>query len=110
MLLTGFDRTRNARLGTIRSFYRFVALEDPKHPHTIARVMSIPDQAPRAQHRLLPRSRGDQGTARCTRPKATWLGRRGHALLVLMVQTGVRVSELVGLRVCDIQLGTSAHI
>ena len=27
-----------------------------------------------------------------------------------MVQTGVRVSELVGLRFCDIHLGTGAHI
>jgi hypothetical protein len=36
----------------------------------------------------------------------TWLGRRDHVLLVLMIQTDVRVSELVGLRVCDIHLGT----
>jgi integrase len=38
------------------------------------------------------------------------LGRRDHALLVLMIQTGVRVSELTGLRVCDVHLGTGAHI
>ena len=36
----------------------------------------------------------------------TWLGRRDHALLLLMIQTGVRVSELVGLRVGDVHLGT----
>ena len=40
----------------------------------------------------------------------TWLGRRDHALLLLMIQTGVRVSELTGLRVGDVHLGTGAHI
>jgi site-specific recombinase XerD len=40
----------------------------------------------------------------------TWLGRRDHALLALMIQTGVRVSELTGLRIGDVHLGTAAHI
>jgi integrase len=40
----------------------------------------------------------------------TWLGRRDHALLVLMIQTGVRVSELTGLRVGDVHLGSGPHI
>jgi len=42
--------------------------------------------------------------------KRTWLGRRDHALLALMIQTGVRVSELTGLRIGDVYLGTGSHI
>ena len=42
--------------------------------------------------------------------RGTWLGRRDHALLALMIQTGVRVSELVGLRVGDAHLGAGHHI
>ncbi len=62
-------RTRNARLGAIHSFYRFAALGHPEHAHTIARVMAIPTKPPRTQHRLLPRSRRDQGAARRARPR-----------------------------------------
>jgi site-specific recombinase XerD len=42
--------------------------------------------------------------------RSTWLGRRDHALLVVMIQTGVRVSELAGLRISDVHLGAGAHI
>ena len=42
--------------------------------------------------------------------RSTWLGRRDHALLVLMIQTGLRVSELTGLRIGDVHLGIGAHI
>jgi site-specific recombinase XerD len=38
------------------------------------------------------------------------MGRRDRALLVLMVQTGGRVSEPTGLRVGDVPLETGAHI
>ena len=42
--------------------------------------------------------------------RSTWIGRRDHALLLLAVQTGLRVSELTGLRGSDIVLSTGAHV
>jgi site-specific recombinase XerD len=42
--------------------------------------------------------------------KTTWTGRRDHALLLVAVHTGLRVSELVNLKLHDAQLGTGAHV
>jgi site-specific recombinase XerD len=39
-----------------------------------------------------------------------WIGRRDHALLAVAVQTGLRVSELTGLRCQDAQPGAAAHV
>ena len=102
-------RTRNARLGAIHSFYRYAALEHPEHAHTIARVMAIPTKR---HERSIVCYLDLTEIKRCSpRPiRSTWLGRRDHALLALMIQTGVRVSELVGLRIGDVHLGTGRHI
>ena len=102
-------RTRNARLGAIHSFYRFAALEHPEHAHTIARVMAIPTK--RHERNTVTYLDRDEIQALLAAPdKGTWLGRRDHALLALTIQTGVRVSELTGLRVGDLHLGTGPHI
>jgi integrase/recombinase XerD len=102
-------RTRNARLGAIHSFYRFAALEHPEHAATIARVMAIPTK--RHERNTVSYLDLDEIKALLAAPdRGTWLGRRDHALLLVMIQTGVRVSELVGLRVRDVHLGTGAHI
>jgi site-specific recombinase XerD len=69
----------------------------------------------------IPAKRGDRGLiSYLTRPeidallaapdRSTRLGRRDHALLVLAVQTGLRVSELIGLRRRDVTLGASANV
>ena len=101
-------RTRNARLGAIHSFYRFAALEHPEHAATIARVMAIPTK--RHERNTLSYLDLDEIKALLAAPdRGTWLGRRDHALLLVMIQTGVRVSELVSLRVGDVHLGTGAH-
>jgi integrase/recombinase XerD len=101
-------RTRNARLGAIHSLYRFAALEHPEHAHTIARVMAIPTK--RYERNTVSYLDHDEIKALLAAPDpGTWLGRRDRALLMLMIQTGVRVSELTGLRVGDVHLGTGPH-
>jgi integrase len=40
----------------------------------------------------------------------TWLGRRDRLLLHLGIQTGLRVSELVSLRISDIQIGPHSQL
>ena len=101
-------RTRNARLGAIHSFYRYCALEHPEHAATIARVMAIPTK--RYERNTVSYLDLPEIKALLAAPdRGTWLGRRDHALLLLMIQTGVRVSELVSLRSGDVHLGTGAH-
>lgn len=39
-----------------------------------------------------------------------WTGRRDHTLLAVAIQTGMRVSELCGLTVADVQLGSGANL
>ena len=53
----------------------------------------------------------DQGARQRDRVAGlNWLKTATAALLLLMIQTGVRVSELTGLRVGDVHLGAGAHI
>jgi integrase/recombinase XerD len=102
-------RTRNARLGAIHSLYRFAALEHPEHAHTIARVMAIPTK--RYERNIVSYLGLEEIKALLAAPdRSTWLGRRDHALLLIAIQTGVRVSELIGLRVADVSLSTGAHL
>jgi site-specific recombinase XerD len=96
-------RTRNARLAAIHSLYRFAALRHPEHAHTIARVIEIPTK--RHTRPLLCYLDLEEITALLNAPnRATWLGRRDHALMLLTIQTGVRVSELTNLRLRDVSL------
>jgi integrase len=39
-----------------------------------------------------------------------WLGRRDHALILVAVRTGLRCSELAGLRIENVELGRGAHL
>jgi integrase/recombinase XerD len=80
-------RTRNLRLTAIRSFFRFVSFEEPAHSALIQRVLAIPSKRhdKRQVHFL---TRPEIEAILAAPDRATWLGRRDHALLLLAVQTG----------------------
>jgi site-specific recombinase XerD len=101
--------TRNARLAAVRSLFRFAALRHPEHAAVIGQVSAIP---PKRTHRGLVSYLTDpEIDALLAAPdRSTWTGRRDHALLVLACQTGLRASELIGLRCHDVHLGTAAHV
>jgi len=102
-------RTRNARLAAIRSFFRFAASREPSHAALIQRVLAIPQK--RFDRDLVTFLTRPEAEAVLDAPdRSTWIGRRDHALLLVAVRTGLRVSELTGLRVDDCVLGASRHL
>ncbi|MCA1701662.1 MAG: site-specific integrase, partial [Actinobacteria bacterium] len=102
-------RTRNNRLAAIHSLYRYAALRHPEHAATIARVMAIPSKR-YERNNVCYLAAGEIKALLAAPDRASWLGRRDHALLLLAIQTGLRVSELTTLRVCDTALSTGAHV
>jgi integrase/recombinase XerD len=102
-------RSRNLRLTAIRSFFRYAALEAPEHSGLIQRVLAIPHKRqPRPLVYFLTRPEFEAILAVPNRN--TWLGRRDHALLLTALQTGLRLSEITGLRQSAVSLRSGAHI
>lgn len=101
--------SRNLRLTAVRSFFRYASFEMPTHAAQIQRVLAIPNKrCTRAQIGFLTRPEID---AILRAPDLhTWSGRRDHALMLLTVQTGLRVSEVTSLCRHAVRLGTGAHV
>ncbi len=102
-------RTRNARLAAIRSLFRYAALRHPEHAAVIERVLAIPPK--RFERNLVTFLSEEEVAALLAAPDpATWTGRRDRAMLMLAAQTGLRASELTGLRCADVHLGRGPHV
>ena len=102
-------RTRNARLAAIRSFFRYVALNEPAHALLCQRILAMPSK--RHERRTIEFLDRPEIDALLAAPDtSTWTGRRDRTLLLVAIQTGLRVSELIGLRNQDVILGTGAHV
>ena len=102
-------RTRNLRLTAMRSFFRFVALEEPSYSAQTQRILLIPSKLhdKRVVHFLI---REEIEALLAVPDIMTWVGRRDRALLLLAVQTGLRLSEIVQLNKDAVILGRGAHV
>jgi len=102
-------RSRNVRLAAIHSFFKYIVLQDPGHSALIQQVLSIPTKRyTRKSIDFLTRPEIDALLAAPDQKK--WNGRRDRTLLLLAIQTGLRVSELTGLTCKDIVLDSGAHV
>ena len=102
-------RSRNLRLTAIRSFYRYLSHEEPTQSGLIQRVLAMPSK--RYEKKLIGFLNRPEIDALLAAPDlSTWTGRRDHAFLLVAVQTGLRLSEMTGLRRTDVVLTTGAHV
>lgn len=102
-------RTRNHRLAAIHSLFSYAALRHPEHAASIQRVLAIPPK--RFERNLVTFLTDEEVEALVTAcDRTTWTGRRDHAMIVLAIQTGLRISELASLSCADVVLGAGAHV
>jgi len=102
-------RTRNVRLTAIRSLFSYAALCHPEHALLIQRVLAIPPK--RFNKRIVTFLTPPEVDALIAAPdQCRWEGRRDRVLMLLAIQTGLRVSELISLNCADVTLGTGANV
>jgi site-specific recombinase XerD len=102
-------RSRNLRLAAIHSFFKYVALHEPSQGALAQRVLAIPCK----RHKTKPidfLTRPEIDALLAVPDQGTWMGRRDRTLLLVAAQTGLRASELIGLRCQDVTFGPGAHV
>lgn len=96
-------QTRNLRLSAIRSFLRYAAIEVPEVLADIQPVLAIPEKRmDRFLFEYLDKT--EMNTLLKVQDLTTWFGRRDHALLLTLYNTGARVSEIIRVQIKDVDL------
>jgi site-specific recombinase XerD len=102
-------RSRNLRLTAIRTFFRYVAFELPDRIEQSQCILAIPSKC--HTHKQIHYLSRQEIDALLAAPNLkTWSGRRDHAWLMLAIQTGLRLSELTGLKPEDTYLGVGPYV
>ena len=98
-------RSRNMRLAALRTFIRFLALRAPESLAIATRVLAIPVK--RTDKKLMEALTRAEVEALLAAPdRSRWLGRRDHALLLTLYNSGARVSEVTTLQRTQVCFGT----
>jgi integrase/recombinase XerD len=102
-------RSRNNRLAAIRTFFRYVCLNEPAFSLQCQRILAIPNK--RYERKIVEFLLEDEATALVAAPNTDiWIGRRDRTLLLFALQTGLRNSEITSLKQKDVEFGTGAHV
>lgn len=102
-------RSRNTRLSAIHSFFKYVAGNEPQLLHHCQQVLAMPSK--RYEKRTIDfLTRAEIEALIGAADPTTRSGRRDRMLLLLGLQTGLRVSELINLTCGDVVLGAGAHV
>src|SRR5262245_6038768 len=102
-------RSRNMRLAAIRTFIRFLALRAPESLAIATRVLAIPIK--RADKKLIGALTRMEVEALLAAPdRSCWIGRRDHALLLTLYNSGARVSEVTTLQRHQVCFGTPTFL
>jgi integrase/recombinase XerD len=96
--------TRNQRLAAIRSLSHFIGLHSPEHVDWCASVRCVPFK--RTARPLVTYLEKREMDALLAAPvRSTAQGRRDHAVLLFLYNTGARADELAHVQVGDLDLG-----
>lgn len=102
-------RTRNQRLAAIHSCFRYAILLYPERSNLIQQILAIPHK--KHEYPMIQFLTDDEVEALLDAPdRTTRIGRRDYTLILLAIRTGLRVSEITGLKRSNIILGSGAHV
>lgn len=102
--------TRNARLGAIHVFARFMAAHRPEHLGSLQRLIGMPFKRGAREAPIEYLERVEMDALLKSIDRTSRLGRRDYALFALMFNTGARVQEVLDLRVRDVRFDAPAQV
>jgi site-specific recombinase XerD len=102
--------TRNARLGAIHVFAKFIATHRPEYLGSLQRIIGTPFKRGAREAPLEYFERGEMDALLHSIDRSTRLGRRDYALFALMFNTGARAQEVLDLRVRDVRLEAPSQV